>query len=362
MLKLDCKLVLVFAVVIGLWSAAVAPVRGQTFADGDVFVGIGNSSVEWREWDGTLVKTLVAGGLVSAETTGMAFDPAGNLYVTLFTGSQVAVFDSAGNFLGAFGSGYDQHPESIVFDALSHLYIGQADGTHALLKFDLSGNLLASFSPQTEDRGTDWNDLAEDQCTMFYTSEGKKVKMFDVCTGAQLGDFNTTDLPGTAAYALRILPNGDVLAADTEFIVRLDDAGNVIQQYDHGDNNLWFALNLDPDGKSFWSADQVTREVAKFDIASGAISVTFTGATAGPSVAGITVKGEITVAQAPVTGQCVTRDARFWFTHAFSSNSTECATLGRALTANIGGVSLGFLRFPSGFRNNDNVKAHAHAL
>ena len=51
-----------------------------TFVDGDLFVSISNGQVQWHHADGTLNRTLTtaAGGF----TTGMAFDSAGNLYVT----------------------------------------------------------------------------------------------------------------------------------------------------------------------------------------------------------------------------------------------------------------------------------------
>jgi hypothetical protein len=55
--------------------------------------------------------------------------------------------------------------------------------------------------------------------------------------------------------------------------------------------------------------------------------------------------------------QCVTRNSQFWFTHAFSNDSSEsnCVALLRALTANGGIVNLGFLRLPVTFENSDNV-------
>src|ERR1041384_574336 len=264
---------LVLTGVISLCAATA--VRGQTFTNGDVFVAIGSGSVQWRHADSTLVSTLVSGILGNRFTAGMAFDKSGRLYVTMFDSQNVSIFDQSGNFVGLFGSGYDQDPESILFDADGNAYVGQADGTHQILKFDPLGSPLAQFSVATEDRGSDWIDLAQDQCTIFYTSEGKKVMRFDVCANAQLPDFNTTDLSGSFDYALRILPNDDVLVADSQNIIRLDDSGGIIQTYDMGNNDNWFALNIDPDGTSFWSADLVSGDVAKFDIAGGQVLLSF---------------------------------------------------------------------------------------
>ena len=58
------------------------------------------------------------------------------------------------------------------------------------------------------------------------------------------------------------------------------------------------------------------------------------------------------------TTECVTRNSRYWFTHAIGNDDsaeTNCANLVRALTANGGGINLGFLRLPVTFENSDNV-------
>jgi hypothetical protein len=164
------------------------------------------------------------------------------------------------------------HPESIAFDASGHVFVGQGDGT-TILEFDSLGNPITSFSPVLDARGTDWIELAADNCTIFYTSEGTLVKRFNVCTNTQLPDFNTVPLPGAAAYAHRILlpfqfGAGGVLVADTDRIVRLDSSGAQAQTYTFTGATFLFALNLDPDGTSFWTADLNNGQVYKVDIQS----------------------------------------------------------------------------------------------
>ena len=56
-----------------------APLPHETFQPGDVFVGANSGKVDWHLPDGTLNKILDTGEAAS-ETTGMAFDFAGNLY------------------------------------------------------------------------------------------------------------------------------------------------------------------------------------------------------------------------------------------------------------------------------------------
>lgn len=283
---------------VGIYVALVShPVQANhpTFADGDVFVSVSNGQVQWRHPDGTLNKTLtVSSGL--GYTTGMAFDAANNLYVTEFSGQNVSKFDTSGTLLGTFGSGYNCNPESILFDAAGNAYVGQPDCTADILKFDSAGNLLAAFDVAVENRGSDWIDLAADQCTMFYTSEGTSIKRFDVCTNSQLPDFVAGVLHGPA-YALRLLPGGGLLVADSIDIHRLDSVGSITQTYDAPGEDCWFALNLDPDGTSFWSADFCTSNIYKFDIASGTQLLTFNTGTDFQTVFGLVVKGVISSQQ-----------------------------------------------------------------
>src|SRR5206468_4695397 len=67
---------------------SVAAHGASTFQVGDVFVGVGNGQIQWYHPDGTLVQTLNNG--VGGFTTGMAFDSAGHLYGTNFSGGEKA--------------------------------------------------------------------------------------------------------------------------------------------------------------------------------------------------------------------------------------------------------------------------------
>ncbi len=257
------------------------------FPSGNVFVSIGDGKVNEYRPDGTLVATLDtlhAGSF----TTGSAFDAAGNLYVTDFGADDVSKFDTTGQLVGSFGSGYNL-PESIVFDSSGNAYVGQAGG--GLLRFTASGTAAGSFSPAPENVGVDWIDLAPDQCTVYYTSEGTRVQTFDVCTnppfGVQGTDF-ATGLPGTNAFALKLVPGGGALVADRQSIVRLNASGGVAQSYDATGEDCWFGLALDPDATSFWSTDFCTGDVARFSI-TGALLTTFNTGTGSNTVFGVSV-------------------------------------------------------------------------
>ena len=265
------------------------------FQKGDVFAAVGDGKVRHFRPDGTMVATYDT-GVPGGEDAGMAFDEANHLYLAHFDANQVFKFDTSGALVGPFGEGFGDHPESIVIDDAGNVYVGHADGDGDVLMFDRDGKLLKRFDLETEWRGTDWIDLAADQKTLFYTSEGHHVKRFNITNEKQLSDFNEEPLPGSTAYALRILPNGEVIVADTEVIVRLDRKGKLVKQYDAPGEDEWFAVNLDPDGKTFWSGNLGTGQVYQFDIQSGEVIRSWK-ANAISSLGGLAVFGEIRVAQ-----------------------------------------------------------------
>ncbi len=269
-----------------LSKAAVA--AGVAFQTGDVFAAVGRGVVKHFRPDGTLVDTLSYSSSGTYDT-GMAFDSSHVLYVTGFDSNNVYRFDPNGNLLGAFGGGYNSDPESIVFDRSGNAYVGQPDGSRQIREFSSAGAFLTTFSPAHEDRGTDWLGLAADQCTMHYTSEGDSVLAFNVCTNSQSPVF-ATGLEGPC-YAHRIRPNGEELVACSSLVYRLNGLGGVIGSYALG--GALFALNLDPDNKTFWTADYGTGNVYHVDIATGAVVRSF-NAGAAPFLGGLAVAGEIT--------------------------------------------------------------------
>jgi hypothetical protein len=302
-IKLLVSLPMFAGLMVGLCSQAHA----VTFAKGDVFAAIGNGMVSEYTPTGTLVQTLNTG--LGGLTTGMAFDSSGNLYVTDFDVGKISKFDKNGNQVnGSFVTGLN-NPESIVFDKSGNFYVGDA-GSDLIRKFNPSGTLLASYTVARENRGTDWIDLSADGKTAYYTSEGTHVKVSDLAGNKQLPDFAT--LGGSVAYALRLLPGGGALVADTENVARLDSSGNTTQTYNAPGENTWFSLNLDPNGTSFWSGNFGTGNIYEFNIGGGPPIQTIP--TGSSSLFGVAVFGEVTVVHPtpdpgpglPVTVVCVT--------------------------------------------------------
>lgn len=285
-----------------LFCAALASAAGVTYTIGDVFAGVGGGQIKHFSPTGVLLDTLNT-GCGSGDTLGMAWDLSGNLYATTSFGcaAQVYKFDSAGNLIGPFGSGYSSSVESIVIDAGGNIYVGQPDGTRTIRKYNSAGTFLTEYTAATEGRGTDWIALAADQCTMFYTSEGSHVKRFDVCTNTQLADFAATG--AGPLYELKLLPSGGLLVAATNQVLQLDNAGAIVGNYPGaGGEGLLFALDRDPDNATFWTGGLFTSNVYRYTIATpGPPIFQFTAGLLGSEMAGLGVFGQLIVGQPTAT-------------------------------------------------------------
>jgi len=193
--------------------------------------------------------------------------------------------------------------------------------------------LVEGYDTHAGWQGSDWLDLASDQRTMFYTSEWGVVYRYDVGPNpvdgirqrmvppANPDDYPVKNWPyvtleGTPSrvlYALRLLPPGDgsggLLVATPPTILRINRDGVIVQHYDAPNIDGWFALNIAPDGKSFWSASTSTGRIYRWDIASAAlvnlaaagVQGIVSGAVADSngrySLDGLCVMGEYTAAQ-----------------------------------------------------------------
>src|SRR5262249_37451041 len=201
--------------------------------------------------------------------------------------------------------GFNQTPNSCVVDGTGAIYVGFSDGEGGfggggLAKLNSAGVVQETFTPDPGARGTDNIDLADDQCTLYYTSSGTSIKRFDVCKNKQLWDFCTgcDDGAGGAIsgvlWALRLLPDHSVLVAHSDFasniglVRRYNSSGALMKTYaavnaaqpacgPNADQPCFFpyALALDMDRASFWAADNVTGEIFRFDLNSGDVLDSF---------------------------------------------------------------------------------------
>ena len=284
-------------------NVSVGPVFSgpvQPFAKGQVFLSTGDGMIFVYASSGTLVQVLNSGN-IAGNIEGMAFDGTGNLYAansstTAVAGSSgiVEFFGNTGAGPTTFGTGFNT-PKSVVVDSSNNVYVGQAitQGDRLLQFSGVTGKQTATFFPAYESNfsGIDWIDLRSDGDTLIYTLGTQTVKTFDVADQIQLPDL-VTNL--NAASALRALSDGTVLMADTIRIARLDVNGNVTQTYTipGAAGAVFLNLNLDPDGVTFWTADQGTGIVYRLNIATGAVVSQFNTSLAIAGIGGIAVSGE----------------------------------------------------------------------
>ncbi|MHB8611615.1 MAG: FGLLP motif-containing membrane protein [Candidatus Dormibacteraceae bacterium] len=257
------------------------------YSSGDVFAGVGGGKINHYGPSGNLIAVLDD---QNSDSRGVCFDASGNLYATNFTADTASKFDSLGHLLQkSWGGSLSSDPEGCAIDRSGNIYIGEAAGDLKLTKFSSDGRVLATYQPQAESVGVDWIDIASDQCTIYYTSEGSTVKRFDVCKSTQLPDF-AKDLPDSC-YAIRIRENGEVLLGCSNQVLRLGANGSVVRKYSAaslGESQSLFALNLDTDGTSFWTAGFDSSIVYKVDIATGNKLLSFKA----DGVTGLAVFGE----------------------------------------------------------------------
>lgn len=285
MVRRGSYILFVVVATIGLGTAAFA----APYAQGDVFAAIGGGQVAWFNSTGTLISTLNDGQ--GGFTTGMAFNAAGDLFVTNFGAGSVSEFDNSGNLLNAtFVTGISA-PEAIVFNSAGNMLVTSVGGT-GITEYSPTGTLLNTFIAGTR---TDWMDLAANQNTMYYTDESGAIHVLDLPSNTKQADL-INGLGGGAA--LRILSDGSILlAAEGAGVVdRVLPNGTVSQIYSLAGIGFPFALNVDPDGTSFWTADP-NGNIVRVDIASGAILTSFNSGSG--STFGLTVFGERVVSTTP---------------------------------------------------------------
>jgi PEP-CTERM motif len=285
---------LIVTAVLALAFAGTAR-AGSSYAVGDVFLGVSNGTVNEYTPTGTLVQTMSTG--LGGYTTGMGFDASGNLYVTDFSYGDITQFNNSGTVTNATFISGQSSPESLAFDNAGNIYVGDAS-LDLINEYNSSGTLIASTTAATENRGTDWIDLASDQQTILYTSEGTSILSVNAATDTQNTDF-ATGLTGANAYALRIIPTGadagDVLVADSSNALLIGTDGSLLTTYTlPGNGGGDFALNIDPNGTDFWTADFLTGDVWEVNILTGAIDEAWNSGTGGSTVFGLVVFGQQT--------------------------------------------------------------------
>lgn len=260
----------------------------RAFEPGDLLVAV-EGRVQWYDEQGQVVRP---GGLATGPglNTGMAFDAAGNLYVTRFSAGEIRKFSATGQDLGSFGWAADgtnplagQLPESIAFTPDGRLIVGTAVNGGDIYVFDAAGRLIDTHDVPTSPRaGTDRIALSDDGRILYYTSEDASIHRYNLADRLVLEPL-ATSLPLGRSHAIVRLPGGDMLVAGQAVegapvlqsaIERVTPAGVVSRTYDTGtltDHNRWYVMALAADQQFVWAADEsqgsLGGQVVQFDLA-----------------------------------------------------------------------------------------------
>ncbi|TMD86734.1 MAG: hypothetical protein E6I73_15920, partial [Chloroflexi bacterium] len=197
----------VSALVLGALLTQPVPVAAATFMPGDVFIGTQHGLIEHRDSSGVLIETLNT-TLNNDFDTGMCFDNTGNLYATDIYSQAITKFNNMGGLVAAKWvdtSSDPNNPESCIWDALNaNAYVG-GPSVPQIRAYDLAGlqNARHTVTSSGGTGGTDWVDLASDQCTVYFDNESNTIRRFNFCTNTQLSDFATVS-SATQCFALRI--------------------------------------------------------------------------------------------------------------------------------------------------------------
>jgi hypothetical protein len=293
----NLQILFVFALVL---AGGASSFQASDWRVGDVFVGIGNGQYKVFDNDGNLEETIRDGE--GGTTGGCAFDSTYHLVTTSISKAKVLRYkidDPHGVLQVINPASSTSGAGSVVFAGNGDFYVGDP-GEGSIRKYNRAGVLLATYPVAVENSGSDWIDLILDGKTIFYTSEGRQIKRFDVFNNAQLLDFVDLGNAGGSnfrLFALRLLPGGGLLVADKRNIKRLNSVGTVVKEYDADGQNDWRSLNLDPNQLSFWAGDATSGRFYRFNIATGTIEVGPVNTQSG-NLSGICVDGAFSAAQA----------------------------------------------------------------
>ena len=276
-------------------SCGLGDTTGAVYRYGDIFEGRSTGGgcpgcVSEFSPNGTLIKNFPDGSGTTSETTGTAFDVAGNLYVTNWDFGTVSKLDKTGKVanpaLMTPANDGQSHPESIRAVGSKadlsdlKLYVG-GPACACVLVYDSAGTLLKTINVAGagSTKGTDWIEFLRPNI-LIYTGEGTEIKAYDIVANTQLPDL-ITGLPGYRDYQLRVhptpttecgtrtcsLPGIYILVADADRALMIDPTpwlnaspigtvpATVKTTYTLPGVSLNFSMAIDPDAMHFWAGD-----------------------------------------------------------------------------------------------------------
>ncbi|HVT88702.1 MAG TPA: hypothetical protein VHD56_07620, partial [Tepidisphaeraceae bacterium] len=212
-----------------------------------------------------------------SQPVGIAWDPAGRLYVADSVSGRIFMFDTSGRMTGLIGSSMVVRPCGLAFDPKSRRLFVADPGTHQLRVFSSDGRPLASIGSRGIELGQ-FNfptNVAVDSQGLIYVADSLNFRVQQFAPALkpirQIG--RKGDMPGYFGQ-----PKG--LAIDSqEHLYAVDAHFEAVQIFDHGGNLLmdfgqegsnpgefWLPAGIFVDSHNrIWVADSYNRRVQVFD-------------------------------------------------------------------------------------------------
>lgn len=276
------------------------------FQPGDIFLGQGSGTIQWRDANGVLIRNIITGdGNANGNGTGLRIHPiTGQLWVTNYNGGPaytkgiriINTDGTPGNTVNV--SAYQGAPTSITFDNQGNAYVGDL-WSPEIVKINAAGtSILDHYTVYTNNYvwGPEWVEMDCNDSTIYYANLRPRIKRYNVVTHQQLTDFADISPDPTWFFAMRRLPDSTMLvvSADNE-ILRLTAAGTIMQRYRPANLCGFFGMGGTADGKSFWAGGMAPNApMYKFDISSGHVVDSFLASPVYPgiNISGIAVYGD----------------------------------------------------------------------
>jgi len=242
------------------------------------------------------------------------------MYATDFGTSTIMVYDNTGSLIGTcaptgYGGAQVESVEAVegTGGVAPSIIAGGPDFRLATGGADIETGPLpcesaATLTPHpatggSGTGGTDWVDLSADKCTVLYTGEGSEILSDNICTNTQNPNFATGF---EHLYAIKILPDASVVAADTHTVAHVSSSGTVINTCDSSSAGAGYLFSLDilPGGAAFATGSFGNNQIdyltiAQCDAGQAAPTFSFPG-TSGDGAAQGTVFGVAIFGEAEV--------------------------------------------------------------
>ena len=212
-----------------------------------------------------------------SQPVGIAWDPAGRLFVADSVGGRIVIFDPAGKVIGQIGGEFLSRPCGLAFDSKTgRLFVADA-GVHQLIVLTADGRLEARIGTRGIALG-EFNyptNVALDSQGRIYVSDSLnfRIQQFgpDFKPIRQIG--RKGDMPGyfgqPKGVALVSQDHLYVVDANFEAVQVFDPDGNLLMDFGQegtGAGEFWLpaGIFIDPQNR-IWIADSYNRRVQVFD-------------------------------------------------------------------------------------------------